>query len=201
MKCAPLRCKNLLKNATSTKTKNLMCGEKDNKNAYSESERDAGEKVEKIEQTGEKRSKTEIIKTYNGTNAWEEVLVGVVGPECFAPILKLPPPPAGVSARSGRAFRRFPGISAQIIEKRYEKHHLMVIEHCFPLFAAPAVPPSRLAPSAAPRGPPRPCLCCCYDPGHVAAPIWSRNTTGGAAPPLFPHCFLYFFPCFWACLV
>lgn len=67
-----------------------MCEEKKNKNAYSES----------------------------GTDAWEEVLVGIIGLECFAPILKLPPAPAGVSARSGRAFRRFPGLPVSIIEKR-----------------------------------------------------------------------------------
>ena len=65
----------------------------------------------------------------------------------------------------------------------------MVIEHCFPLFAAPAVPPSRRAPSPAPRGRARRCSRCCYDPAAVAAPIWSRNATGGAAPPFSPIAF------------
>lgn len=143
----------------------------------------------------------EEVKRKYGRSAREEVLVGIVGLECFVPILKLPPAPVGVSARSGRAFRRFPGLSASIIVLRYEKRRLMVIERCFPVSVALSLAARRLAPSPAPRGPSRRCLCCCYDPGHVAAPIWSRNTTGGAAPPLFPHCFLYFFPCFWACLV
>ena len=114
-------------------------------------------------------------------------------------ILKLPPAPAGVSARSGRAFRRFPGLPASIIEKRYKKHRLMVIEHCLSVSIAQSFAASRLAPSAAPRGPSRRCLCCCYDSAALAAPIWSRNATGRAALPLFPHCFLCLFRCFRAC--
>ena len=104
-------------------------------------------------------------------------------------ILKLPPAPAGVSARSGRAFRRFPGLPASIIEKRYKKHRLMVIEHCLSVSIAQSFAASRLAPSAAPRGPSRRCLCCCYDSAALAAPIWSRNATGRAAPPFSPIAF------------
>lgn len=85
----------------------------------------------------------EEVKRKYGRSAREEVLVGIVGLECFVPILKLPPAPVGVSARSGRAFRRFPGLSASIIVLRYEKRRLMVIEHCFPF------PPLSRSPRAA----------------------------------------------------
>ena len=65
----------------------------------------------------------------------------------------------------------------------------MVIEHCFAVSVAQSLPPSRLAPSPAPRGPSRPRLCCCYDPARLAALIWSRNTERGPALPLFPIAF------------
>ena len=65
----------------------------------------------------------------------------------------------------------------------------MVIEHCFSVSVALSLAACRLAPSPAPRGPSRPRLCCCYDPAAVAAPIWSRNATGGAAPPFSPIAF------------
>ena len=79
----------------------------------------------KIEQTHEKlklqsglsKSRTdgmEVVKRKYGRDAGEEVLVGAVGLECSAPILKLPPAPAGVSARSGRAFRRSLGFPLKL---------------------------------------------------------------------------------------
>lgn len=111
-------------------------------------------------------------------------------------ILKLPPAPAGVSARSGRASRRGPGLPAPIIVKQYEKQYSISIERCFSVSVAQSFAASRLAPSPARRGPSRPRLCCCYDPAPRPCVIWSRNTTGRAAPPLFPHSFLYIFPGF-----
>lgn len=104
-------------------------------------------------------------------------------------ILKLPPAPVGVSARSGRAFRRGPGLPAPIIVKQYEKQYSISIKHCLPVSVAQSFTASRLAPSPAPRGPSMLRLCCRYDPAPRPCVIRSRNTTGRAAPPFSPIAF------------
>ena len=55
------------------------------------------------------------------------------------------------------------GFPLQLSENDIKKHRLMVIEHCFRLFIAPAGPPSSAPPAPAPRG-----------PGHAAAVIRGR---------------------------